>query len=192
MKITDVKYNWSGTLTKRSSTKYIILHHRAGNGDVQSIHRIHLSNGWSGIGYHFYVRKDGSIYTGRPIDTVGAHCTGFNSQSVGVCFEGDYEKESTMPQTQVSAGAELISYLMQLYPGAEIKAHRDFMATSCPGKNFPFEKIKSWIKDIPDQGFEQVIGRTKLQQELLLSGQTQISLVFEFVEIVQESHKAKA
>ena len=69
MNIIEQSYKWNGSLSKRLSTKYIILHHRAGNGDVQSIHQTHLANGWSGIGYHFYVRKDGSVYLGRPIDT---------------------------------------------------------------------------------------------------------------------------
>ena len=63
MKIIEKTYKWRGSLTKRTSTKYIILHHRAGNGDADSIHSTHLvNNGWSGIGYHFYVRKDGSVY----------------------------------------------------------------------------------------------------------------------------------
>ena len=141
MQIKDVSYKWNGTLVKRNSTEYIILHHRAGNGDVQSIHNGHLSNGWSGIGYHFYVRKDGTIYRGRPIEMVGAHCTGQNTCSVGVCFEGNFECE-TMPDVQIKAGQELISYIKSLYPHAEIMRHCDFNETACPGKNFPFKEIK--------------------------------------------------
>lgn len=141
MKIIEQTYNWNGSLTRRTATRYIILHHRAGNGDVQSIHNGHLKNGWSGIGYHFYIRKDGSIFRGRPIGTVGAHCTNYNSKSVGVCFEGSFENE-TMPAAQIKAGQELISYLKGLYPSAEVKRHRDFNSTACPGKNFPYDAIK--------------------------------------------------
>lgn len=141
LKIIEQTYKWNGSLTKRAATKYIILHHRAGNGDVQSIHNTHLKNGWSGIGYHFYVRKDGSVYRGRPIDKVGAHCTGYNDKSVGICFEGNFESE-TMSATQKKVGQELISYLKNLYPSAEIKRHKDFNSTACPGKNFPLEAIK--------------------------------------------------
>ena len=141
MKIIEQTYKWNGSLTKRAATKYIILHHRAGNGDVQSIHNTHLKNGWSGIGYHFYVRKDGSVYRGRPINVVGAHTTNYNSISIGVCFEGNFESE-TMPEVQIKAGQELVVYLKNLYPSAEVKRHKDFNSTACPGKNFPFEKIK--------------------------------------------------
>lgn len=140
MTIKGIDYKWNGTLVKRESTEYIILHHRAGNGDVQSIHNGHLSNGWSGIGYHFYVRKDGTIYRGRPIEMVGAHCTGQNTCSVGVCFEGNFERE-TMSDEQIKAGNELIWYIKSLYPYAEIMRHCDFNETACPGKKFPFDKI---------------------------------------------------
>lgn len=60
----------------RSKTEQIVLHH-SGVTVLQSVEVIHNyhknSNGWSGIGYHFYVRKDGKIYRGRPENTVGAH-----------------------------------------------------------------------------------------------------------------------
>ena len=142
MKIIEQNYKWNGSLSKRLSTKYIILHHRAGNGDVQSIHQTHLANGWSGIGYHFYVRKDGTIYRGRPLETVGAHCTGKNSESIGICFEGNLMNE-VMPDKQIRAGRELIEYLRGIYPYAELKTHSNFNATSCPGDNFPYEEIKA-------------------------------------------------
>ncbi len=142
MKINEVRYNWNGTLAKRKATKYIILHHRAGVGDVEGIHKTHLANGWSGIGYHFYVRTNGEVYRGRPIDTVGAHCTGYNSGSIGVCFEGNYQTNTKMPEVQLQAGFKLIEFLKGKYPSAEIKRHSDFMATACPGKYFPFDKME--------------------------------------------------
>ena len=141
MEIKDIKYKWNGPLAKRNSTKYIILHHRAGNGDAESIHNLHLSWGWTGFGYHFYVRKDGSVYRGRPIEMVGAHCKGQNSYSVGICFEGNFENEK-MSEAQKKAGKELVAYIKRIYPNAEVKRHKDFDSTACPGKNFPFEEIK--------------------------------------------------
>ena len=141
MTVIEQAYKWSGTLTKRSETKYIVIHHRAGNGDAQSIHSLHLNRGYTGIGYHFYVRKDGSVYRGRPIDVVGAHCKGENARSIGVCFEGNFENE-TMSDVQIKAGQQLVSYLKGLYPNAEIKKHKDLGSTSCPGKSFPYESVK--------------------------------------------------
>ena len=125
----------------------------AGNGSAEDIHRIHLSNGWAGIGYHFVVRKNGEVFRGRPIDTVGAHCTNYNSVSIGVCFEGNFETES-MSEKQKNAGAELVNYLMEQFPDATVKKHRDFNSTACPGKNFPFGDItairRSKFEHVPE------------------------------------------
>ena len=149
MNIIKTNFSWSGAFSKRNSTNYIILHHRAGNGDAMSIHSQHLKNGWTGIGYHFYIRKDGSIYEGRPIDTVGAHTVGKNNISVGICFEGNYEsKDAKMPSKQLKSGQELISYLKGIYKNAQVKRHSDFQATACPGKLFPFDEIVKYEKPV--------------------------------------------
>lgn len=143
MKIIEKTYSWSGNLEARPKTNYILLHHAAASGcSADDIHTIHLKNGWAGIGYHFYVRKDGCVYRGRPIDKTGAHVSGYNSQCLGVCFEGNFETEE-MTELQIMAGRELIAYLKGIYPKAQIKRHKDLNATACPGKNFPFEEIKN-------------------------------------------------
>ena len=166
MKINEGKYKWSGSLSKRMATKYLILHHRAGNGDAQSIHKTHLANGWSGIGYHFYVRKNGDIFYGRPVETVGAHCTGFNANSIGVCFEGDFQNE-TMSEKQLNAGRELIAYIKEVYRGIEVKKHEDFNSTLCPGKNFPFKEIttakKQKLTSANDIIWELMNGNLKIE-----------------------------
>lgn len=143
MNIIKNNFKYNGVMTSRLSTKYIILHHRAGNGNVESIHKQHLSQGYSGIGYHFYIRKDGSVYEGRPLNKVGAHCKGSNNYSVGVCFEGNFEIEH-MTDAQIKAGSELLKYLFNLYPQAKVVGHRDMMATACPGKNFDINKILNY------------------------------------------------
>lgn len=143
MNINKIAWKWKGSLTNRPETKYIALHHRAGDGDVESIHSQHCNQGWTGIGYHFYIRKDGSVYEGRPLNKIGAHITKYNSVSVGICFEGNYETEKTMPAAQLKAGKELIAYLKkEHYPNAEIIRHSDLQATACPGKNFPFDAMQ--------------------------------------------------
>ena len=147
MNIVNTGFKFKNTPSTRKSTKYIILHHRAGNGDAESIHKTHLNNGWSGIGYHFYVRKDGSVYQGRPINASGAHTTDYNSVSVGVCFEGNFENEK-MSYKQLQAGRNLIAYLKEKYPSAQIKKHRDFNATACPGRYFPFGELLIFKKEL--------------------------------------------
>ena len=130
------------SIQKRIETKYIVLHHiDAKNATVEQVHSWHINRGWSGIGYNFYVRKDGTVYEGRPIDAVGAHTVNYNSVSVGISFEGNFMVE-TMPDAQYKAGLELISYLKTIYPTAIIKGHKELQATSCPGANFPLNKFK--------------------------------------------------
>ena len=141
MKINEVSYKWNGSLAKRTTTDMIVLHHAdAKSCTAPQIHHWHLQRGWSGIGYHFLVRKDGQIYRGRPEGVVGAHAANYNSKSIGVCFEGDFTTQ-TMPKAQLEAGKELVAYLKDKYKITNVKGHRDLMATSCPGKNFPFDEI---------------------------------------------------
>jgi len=129
-----------GSLSNRKSTVKIVIHHAAAaSASVETIHGWHKARTWSGIGYHFYVRKDGGIYRGRPLDKIGAHCTGQNSDSIGICFEGNYEtSDISMPGAQFDAGIALIMYLLAKYPTiTELCGHQKYVATACPGRYFP-------------------------------------------------------
>lgn len=146
MNIIETNLEFSG-LSKRNSTNRIILHNSGVSvlQDVETIHNYHKNSlGWAGIGYHFYVRKDGSAYRGRPEDTVGAHAYGSNSDSIGICFEGNYDEE-TMSEAQKIAGQELVAMLKEKYGISKIQGHKDVCSTSCPGKNFPFDEIANGV-----------------------------------------------
>lgn len=138
-----------GALTKRTVTDRIILHHAAGNGSVESVHNYHKSLGWSGIGYHYYVRKDGSIYRGRPEEMVGGHTSGYNYCSIGVCAEGNFETES-MSDAQREAIRALVLDIRTRYPDTQTIRHKDVAATACPGKNYPFDYIAAAEPDPED------------------------------------------
>ena len=141
MNIIKKTYNWASTLSTRKSTSRIILHHaEASSCTADDIHSWHLARGWAGIGYHFFVRKDGSIYRGRPEDTVGAHASGANNDSIGICAEGKYMTE-TMPDVQKQAIIELVAYLLNKYKISIVLRHKDVTATDCPGDNYPFTEI---------------------------------------------------
>ena len=141
MQINEVAYKWAGQLTRRTATRRIILHHAAAvTCTPQQVHQWHLANGWTGIGYHFFVRKDGTVYRGRPEDTVGAHAGNNNYDSLGVCFEGSFDRE-TMPDAQLRVGQELVAYLKQKYGISTVQRHSDVNATGCPGDNFPFDAL---------------------------------------------------
>jgi N-acetyl-anhydromuramyl-L-alanine amidase AmpD len=146
LKIIEPTYKWNGTFKKRKSTSLIVLHHAAAStASADKVHEWHLARGWTGIGYHYYVRKDGSVYRGRPEDTVGAHEPAANEISVAICFEGNFETD-VMSSAQYGAGEKLIKDVLTRYPITAIKGHRDFAATACPGKNFPLGKFAASVR----------------------------------------------
>lgn len=141
LNVIEKTYKLNGSLSIRSKTERIILHHAdASNCTAEDIDRWHKKNGWTCIGYHFFVKKDGTIYRGRQENSVGAHAGGANSNSIGICFEGRYETEQ-MPNAQVEAGKELVAYLKNKYNISKVQKHSDVCSTSCPGKNFKFDEI---------------------------------------------------
>ncbi len=142
MEIIEHDWSWTGGLTARPATDAIVLHHAAAtNLSAEDVDRIHKSNGWSGIGYHFYVRRNGAVHRGRPEWAIGAHVKNHNSRTLGICAEGNYETETSMPAAQEAALRQLVAMLRARYNGAAVKRHSDYMATACPGRYYPFEAI---------------------------------------------------
>lgn len=142
MKIVETNLKFK-SLSPIGEITHIVIHHAASAGDLSAsqIHKMHLNNGWSGIGYHFVVRQNGTIERGRPELNSGAHVQNQNKGKLGVCFPGNYET-GTIGTIQKNAGIELVKYLKKKYPKAKIVRHSDLMATACPGKKFPFNEFK--------------------------------------------------
>lgn len=149
LNILEKTYKINGNLSIRNSTERIILHHAAASQcNVDDIDRWHKQKGYSCIGYHFFIKKNGTIYRGRQENAVGAHAYQNNYNSIGICFEGDFEKEQ-MTDTQVEAGKELVAYLKNKYNISKVQKHSDVNSTSCPGKNFRFDEIaNSTVKNV--------------------------------------------
>lgn len=104
---------------------------------VADIDRWHRQRGFAQIGYHYVIYLDGSVHTGRPIATIGAHCAGHNANSIGVCYIGGLSADGKRPKdTRTEAQKQsLIALLRQLraqFPNAVIHGHRDFAAKACP------------------------------------------------------------
>ena len=160
MKIIEKTYKWNGGFDYRSATNKIVLHHAAAKScTADDIHSWHLANGWTGIGYHFFVRKDGSVYRGRPENTVGSHAYGANSDSIGICFEGNYQEEKTMPDAQKQAGKEIVQYIKDKYNISRVMRHKDApgSTSSCPGQYFPFDEIAAGNPEKPNTNKEDRI-----------------------------------
>lgn len=104
---------------------------------VADIDRWHRARGFRGIGYHWVVYRDGTVHSGRSEGTPGAHCTGHNSRSVGVCYIGGVAKDGKTPKdtrtpAQRASLLTLLRLLRSRYPKARIHGHRDFAAKACP------------------------------------------------------------
>lgn len=104
---------------------------------VDDVTRWHIKRGFSTIGYHYLIYRDGSVHKGRDINVSGAHCTGHNRNSIGVCYVGGCAPNSTIPKdtrtdAQKTALVDLLRKLRVLYPQAKIHGHRDFANKACP------------------------------------------------------------
>lgn len=144
MKIIETDLPHRGAFVARRQTQAVILHHaEASNATVEAVNDWHLERGWNGIGYHFYIRKDGGVYRGRPEWALGAHAVGANDWSVGVCCEGAYMTE-TMPQKQLDSLKELLRGLRERYGRVKLLRHRDVGQTDCPGDRFPWAEVKEF------------------------------------------------
>jgi N-acetylmuramoyl-L-alanine amidase len=145
MNIIDVGLKFNSRLNARTNTNMVILHHAAASKcSVQDVHRWHLNKGWAGIGYHYFVSKDGQIYRGRPEHTEGAHTLGYNGVSIGICSEGNYQVES-MPEVQKQAIIALCQDIKNRLGVSTFKGHGELAATSCPGVNYPLGEVKMLI-----------------------------------------------
>ena len=110
----------------------IIIHCSAVRPDQTSsapdIDKWHKDRGFKCIGYHYVIRRDGSIEPGRPEWMTGAHCVNHNRHSIGVCYEGGYDirgqPADTRTEAQKQTMRQLLEELHKRYPRAMIVRHK--------------------------------------------------------------------
>lgn len=128
-------------LTPMRKINKIILHCTATpegkDYTVAQIREWHVKgNGWKDIGYHYVIYRDGSIHEGRPVEQVGAHCKGYNANSIGVCYVGGITEDNKPKDTRTTAQKEamhrFVGELLAKYPGATLHCHNEFANKACP------------------------------------------------------------
>lgn len=121
----------------------IILHCSATregvNFNVNDIRRWHKAKGWKDVGYHYVICLDGSVQQGRPLSQIGAHCSGYNAHSIGICYIGGLDennkpKDTRTPQ-QKAAMYDLLVKLKKQFPKATVHGHNEFSSKACPSFN---------------------------------------------------------
>lgn len=131
-----------GALKPRTITDMVVVHHTGNPTDddlsAKEINASHQAQGWACIGYHYVIRKDGTVEAGRPHWTVGAHAYGENKHTIGIHVCGNFE-EAEPTDAQIESLAMLLANVCHDYglPIDEdhVVGHRDLMATACPGAN---------------------------------------------------------
>ena len=109
------------------------------NFSVEALRRCHLARGFASIGYHFYITRDGEVHICRPVHQIGAHATGWNDKSIGICYEGGLDADGRPADTRTPEQTEqfilLLMRMVRIFPGVRIRGHRDMPGSipkACP------------------------------------------------------------
>lgn len=137
-------------MATRKTTDYIIIHCAATrpsmNTDIKDIDRWHRERNFRSVGYHYFIRRDGLLQTGRPLMESGAHAVGYNERSIGVCMAGGVAEDGKTPENNFTPAQwatlrGIVSALTRTFPQARVIGHRDVANKVCPSFD-----AKAWWK----------------------------------------------
>ena len=94
----------------------------------KEINKWHRQRGFALIGYHYVIRRNGTIEKGRSENRIGAHCYGYNRYSLGVCLVG----RGKYTKAQFKSLKSLLNELQARYSEATINAHYEYSNKDCP------------------------------------------------------------
>ena len=132
----------------------IVVHYSATYSDqdigVKEIRKWHQDRGWRDVGYHWIIRRDGTLEEGRPEGTLGAHVRGHNSGTIGICWAGGLDRASgpntgvwNPTEAQEQTMVQLIRDIQKRHPDAKrVIGHKDLVPTECPG--LPKGGVAEW------------------------------------------------
>lgn len=135
-----------------SDISMVVVHHSATReGSPEAFARYHVeTNGWPGIGYHYVIARDGTVYKTNKASTVSYHASGYNARSIGVCLVGNFDQERP-PAEQMEALVELVRGLMAAFavPVERVIGHREVPGTrkSCPGRNVDMDALRAKLRE---------------------------------------------
>ena len=115
------------------SINMIVVHCSATRADcaltTEDLEAIHRRRGFRGIGYHYYIRRDGTVVNTRALELVGAHAKGHNAHSIGICYEGgldsNHKPSDTRTLPQKASLVALLRELKQMFPNVLVVGHHD-------------------------------------------------------------------
>lgn len=144
----------------------ITIHHTASDRDRTSVANVNewhkarfnfISSLGSYVAYHYVILGDGTLAQCRRDNEMGAHVRDNNAENIGICLTGDFQIQKPT-EAQLSTLDALVEKLKTTYGIENIKGHRDYLKTECPGDNVYNEYVA--LK-------KQVFSLTALIQNLL-------------------------
>nr|WP_099363926.1 peptidoglycan recognition family protein [Fredinandcohnia onubensis] len=130
----------------------LIIHHTSRvDFTLEKTHQFHQNDrGWSGIGYNYFIEKDGTIFEGRGLH-VGAHTYGYNRKTLGICATGDFDIEYPT-SAQITSLIDICHYFMEQYllQPKDVLGHRElegFDYTTCPGTLFNMNEFRKLLEN---------------------------------------------
>lgn len=156
MQIHEVNLQFNGGFRARPYTNRIVVHHSASGLDttIEDIHQWHLNQNWAGIGYHYVIYPDGSIWRGRPEWARGSHAYqdpehDANIDGIGICLIGNFQTGKPT-DVQMKSLVWLIRDIRSRFPGIAVIGHKHVMPTACPGANFPWKELYARLEGEED------------------------------------------
>ena len=136
----------------REKTDYIVVHCSdtpatmdVGAAEIRQWHTSKdphdPSKPWIDIGYHYVIRRNGTLETGRPAGVVGSHAKGYNDRSVSVCLIGGKDCNN-FTREQIQALGKIVDELKTRYPAAKVVGHHDLSG----GKTCPQFDAAAWYR----------------------------------------------
>lgn len=102
---------------------------------IDTIRQWHVQErGFSDVGYHYVIKRDGTIEYGRPLDQAGAHCYGQNAHSIGICYVGGKGGDNRT-DLQIEAMHRLVRSLIMVFGLMTVHGHDEFSDKACPNFN---------------------------------------------------------
>lgn len=141
--ITEVVVHWSETPTNK-------------NIGSEELNDIHLEAGLNGIGYHYIIRRDGSLQRGRPVNLQGQHASnnGHDSRSIAIVFIGginvpsetrnleDFISVRSLTRSQFNTFDHFCRAFYAVWPGGQILGHSDIDSLA----NDPGFDVRAYVK----------------------------------------------
>lgn len=130
--------------------------------DAETVRGWHVDgNGWKDIGYHFFIKRDGTIEVGRSIKVAGAHTKGHNGGSIGICYAGGVAVDRKTPEdnrtdAQKEALTLLCKALSEVFPKVTFHGHNEFSAKACPSFDVAEEKYGTFCMRSPEKLIEVI------------------------------------